>query len=1159
MDSPPVKELSLPQATAMTSPHAAAPTEDNPAPATLPLDDNTPNQLELTAAVTPNHEAAEGEMESPSETMPPDEKKPAEEGGNHERGEGAPREIPNGTGDAAIPGGAETMDDSQVGFSMDSLTGLGRLNVDIFNAAMPPPTLGLYDEIDGLPFPPDPAQGAEGLLALQMAMNTAANRQPYLDPAPYIHDLDETRISAYAKLEFEDGEFYMNTHQVILGRDLSAARAAMRRDQDEKRQMEDGASGAAPYTPVQNKRSESKYTKSAISESGGILRDGEDSDPETRRKRKSRRASKKSKSTGSSSHEPSRRNSIQPNGFITYQAQSQVRRSAPETAGAVPVDPTSLRPSPHDCPLVGIHPPAVIPASGYKAISRKHVKIAYNSDKHLFEAHIIGRNGAFVDDEFRYHNDVIQLKSGSRLQIGGVVVRFVLPDVAIGETGAEQKAEYEENAYADRYSEGGKEISFDFEDTPRDGVVLEETSDEEEEEDEEDEEEVEEDLEDDQDDDLGEEDEEGEPLENGDVSGLEELEEDERGERKKMASLANPAPRPEKKRGPGRPPKNGIMSKREQQLAKKEALALAQAQTQQKAQKTVPQPAGPVPGKNKVGRPRKHPKQPTPEVQREKRKYTKRKPKEPKDPNIKQEGSGEDQPKEKKERKEKPPRPPRSPSPTFNEADLTPEQLAKPQANYVSLIFDALSNSPSGQMSLPQIYRAIMRKYPFFVLKTTTNGWQSSVRHNLSQHHAFRKVERDGKGWMWAIVDGSTIEKEKKKKASPPPQLTPGHMHHQQILQAGHPPHMMQGHPYGPGMMGPPGYPMTHQMPPNMHMGHPPQYMAAPHLMHGPPPGSLPPTNGLPRPGYPPSVPPQLAVPSSGTYSSPYAPKPNPPAASQPQPQPHEQKPAPESRPPAQTANPAATPQNQYRQQHPPPPPPAQPPPANPPPGPPPPNEKVLKFLETFKTTVIKTLKEKTSNAEAIVNSAVNRALGVSTQSTVPGNTHEDMLISILRNSLSQIPDSNIKPNPPQPGPPNSQATEHRRAQTPQANHSEPQGNAKSAGADKPGPTVMRPSFTGQSQNRSNSTSVSRPPMMTPGVKRNTPGSPANGPARVSAPSSASPAPAPSTVNGASTPTVPIAESAQLTGQKRQHEDGDDLRDFNKRLSTTSGPAQVKT
>jgi hypothetical protein len=1199
-DPPPVKELSLSKATAMTSPHAST-TEVVPAIATTAIDDNPPNQRELTAADDTEHGSGMMERETLSETLPPEENKAVQGVAGDAEQENTFEQTPNRTEDVTMLDGADGIQDAQAGLPPVTMAELAGMDMAAFNnPLLNEQPLGIYDAIDGLQFPRDPA---EGLLALQMAMNSAVDNPPGLDPSPYIHELDEPRISAYAKLEFEDGEFYMNTHQVILGRDLAAARAAMRRDQEGKRIEQ--ASGNEPHTPVHIKRDESRYTRSVISESGGILREGDDSDPETRmRRRKSRKASKKSKSTGSSSQNHSRRNSVvKPNGFIEYQAQSQVRRSAPETDGAVPVDPASLRPSPHDCPLVGIHPPAAIAASGYKAISRKHVKIAYNSNKLLFEAHIIGRNGAFVDDEFCFHNDVIPLKSGSRLQIGGVVVRFVLPDVAIGETGAEQKAEHEENTFPERYSEGGKEMSFDFEDAPRDGVALADTSDDSGDEEGNGNEEQEEDP---GEDDEEEDDREDELLENSDVSGMEEVVGDER-EREtsgNSANLPDPIPRPEKKRGPGRPPKNGIMSKREQQLAKKEALALAQAQGQgqQQAQKSVPQPPGTAPTKNKVGRPRKHPRPDTPPIQKEKRKYTKRKPKEPKDPNVKQEGSGEDQPaKEKKERKERPPKPPRSPSPTFNEADLTPEQLAKPQANYVQLIFDALSNSPTGQMSLPQIYRAIMRKYPFFVLKTTTNGWQSSVRHNLSQHHAFRKVERDGKGWMWAIVDGISIEKEKKKKASPPPQLPPGHMHHQQILQAGHPPHMMQGHPYGPGIMGPPpGYPMNHMMHPNMHMGQPPQYMGPPHQMNGqpPPPASHPPVNGHPPPVYPASVPPQLAAPNTGTYSSPYAPKPNPTTATQSQS--NEQGPSTEPRAPSQVATPVVTPHQHQSQQHPVPPQPPQqtlppqqlqqpqpvqpqqPPPqqsqqsqqpqqsqqsqqarSNPPPRPAHPNEKVLRFLETFKTTVIKSLKEKTNNAEAIVNSAVNRTLGITDQSAVPGNTHEEMLITILRNSLSQIPESNIKPNPPQTGSAKSQPSDQRSAQTPQANHNEPQGNTtqqsvKSTGPEKSGPTVMRPSFTGQSQNRPNSTSVPRPPMMTPGIRRVNSGSPANAPPRSSAPpSSASPAPTPSTINGASTPVAAITDNGQLAGHKRPHDDADDMREF-KRLST-SGLPQVKT
>jgi hypothetical protein len=978
-----------------------------------------------------------------------------------------------------------------------------------------------------------PIADATGLQAL-MAMNGAMGQQPYIaDDTPYAQAVDETRISAYAKLEFEDGEFYMNTYSVILGRDLAAARAAMRRDAEEqKRRIEEFKDAREPKTPIRIKREESRYSKSVISESGGILREGDDSDNDGRtKKRKSRKAiSKKSVSTGSNS----RRNSLaQAPGFTEYQPQSQVRRHAPDDDGAAPVDPASLRPSPYDCPVVGIHPPAATAAAGYKAISRQHVKIAYNSKKHLFEAEIIGRNGAFVDEEFYYHTDVIPLKSGSTLQIGGVVVRFVLPDVAIGETGAENQPEDNDEAeqlkmrVGDRYSEGGKEMSFDFEDAPREGVHLEDTSEEEDE----GQEEVGEEEEEEEEEEEGEEEAEEEEQEEDGDGDIEEIEYDEMPEGfEDVASFQGDdnmdtipsLMMPQKKRGPGRPPKNGIMSKREQQLAKREALA--------KAKNLNLDPS--ITGKNKVGRPRKHPLPEDQPIKTEKRKYTKRKPKDPESPTLTKlegdiEGEGEGSPKTDaaKERKEKKAlKPPRSPSPQFNEADLTPEQLAKPQANYVTLIHEALSNSPTGQMSLPQIYRAIQRRYPFFVLKCNTNGWQSSVRHNLSQHHAFRKVERDGKGWMWAIVDGVSIEKEKKRRVTPPPQMGPGHMHHQPIYRAGGPPHMMPGYP---GMMGPP--------PPGSYIpGMPPPGFPGPHHFQPPngyhmPPGAHPP-NGQHIPSGPPLIPP--VGPQGGTYSSPYAPKPTPPPPVQAAPPTHQM---PSGPPPAPM------------QGHPMP---SAPPPGPPraPPGPPLLSDQVSRAIDAFAKALTGGLKGKTSNAEAIVASAVNRVKGVTTQSAVPGDPHEETILNALRDMVAKItgkPPPALPQNPARA--PQQQAVSVQKSLQPQSSQQAagvPMSTAGSGNAAAPatsnthtprpaGPMIMRPNFGGQSQNRTVGPAVPRPPMMTPGLNRANSASSASAasPRRPSVPTvSASPVPAtvasPVPASVASPALAPIASPA---------------------------------
>ncbi|KAG0641464.1 hypothetical protein HOY80DRAFT_728526 [Tuber brumale] len=120
-----------------------------------------------------------------------------------------------------------------------------------------------------------------------------------------------------------------------------------------------------------------------------------------------------------------------------------------------------------------------------------------------------------------------------------------------------------------------------------------------------------------------------------------------------------------------------------------------------------------------------------------------------------------------KPKKEKPPpKRKRSPSPELNEADFPPEALLKPSASYVVLIHEAISSSERGALTLPEIYKAIERKYPYYKLKVTTNGWQSSIRHNLGQHRAFYKVERSGKGWLWGCTKGVSIEKEKKGSAA---------------------------------------------------------------------------------------------------------------------------------------------------------------------------------------------------------------------------------------------------------------------------------------------------------------------------------------------------------------------------------------------------------
>lgn len=877
----------------------------------------------------------------------------------------------------------------------------------------------------------------------------------FSESANSVVESEAPRIQAFAKLEFDDGQFYMNTYSVELGRDIRAARLACQWDlgspeePDTKIKKRSTSSGDASQTPIRLKREDSrKMAGSVVSESGGIM--GVDvQNPEPRRRTKG----KKSKSTDSSSQYRSRKSS----GFfpaVQTDYQSLAMASlADSTFGAHPVDPLSLLPSPDECPLIPIHPPVVpegVPA-GHRGISRKHVKIAFNFEKHLFEIEIKGKNGAFVDEQWHAQGERQPLRSGSYIQIGGVGVRFVLPDVALGETGAEDAIESNPAA-------GGK-MSFDFEDGRGESIAMadssevdsgddenatpddsgEEDDDRNEDEDEDEEEEGEEE----------EQDGEGMAIANADqVEGAaseggqsEQSAQDEAIEPPvKEEPKPEPVLPPPKRKGPGRPPKNGIISKREQALLARQAREAAKKEAEAKSSgKSLPGKGKSV--KAKTGEealPEVSSTQPKPE----KRKYTKRKPK----VEASQEGQQDirettepgqsippDQASEavaalKPPKEKKPPKPPRSPSPVFDESTMTPEQLAKPQSSYVVLIHEALSNSKNGAMSLPQIYRAIERRYPFYKLRVQTTGWQSSVRHNLSQHPAFRKVERDGKGWMWGLVPEVSIEKEKKRRPSPPP-LPPQGCYPQnsqmprypypypgQPLPHGHvQPHygMYPGMPagvlHGPGASNPPSYAA---MPPGAPIGLPPPLANAPAntaSSYQSPYQPTPQTQSVPpRPPPPPRPPSSCLNGANGIYtntniqpppipsviSNPSIPGPSPsPAPNPPQPQSQQ---APLKSP---TPAPQTTPSSNLGQD-------------------------VLTAVGKFKTALISSMPDK-ERGEQIVTSAINRTLGLQSASSMPGgeDPQEKAIMQALAGMLSNLSKKTQEAqhrqasNPPPPAP----------------------------------------------------------------------------------------------------------------------------------------------
>lgn len=81
---------------------------------------------------------------------------------------------------------------------------------------------------------------------------------------------------------------------------------------------------------------------------------------------------------------------------------------------------------------------------------------------------------------------------------------------------------------------------------------------------------------------------------------------------------------------------------------------------------------------------------------------------------------------------------------------------SKPNLSYAALIGMALLRSPTRRLTLSQIYKWITTNYSFY--KPDDAGWQNSIRHNLSLHKAFHKIERakddPGKGCYWSIAAG---------------------------------------------------------------------------------------------------------------------------------------------------------------------------------------------------------------------------------------------------------------------------------------------------------------------------------------------------------------------------------------------------------------------
>lgn len=241
-------------------------------------------------------------------------------------------------------------------------------------------------------------------------------------------------------------------------------------------------------------------------------------------------------------------------------------------------------------------------------------------------------------------------------------------------------------------------------------------------------------------------------------------------------AAVDPSQYPEKRKGPGRPPKNGLLSKRDDAGVKRkrkdyerqgveppplnELLAMVRQEQKQKDAAAKAQQRGePVPDTVTSNHelPGPHvpqsmgPAQSTAQAQ----------------PQVQGSGSPSEIPAQ-RPMSPRPPRRAKSPSPMPPENHYTEEQLKKPNMTYIYLLDEILQNIDGGQADLQTIYDRIQKRWPYYKYKVGSMGWQSSVRHNLLSCERFVESGKSGKGKFWRINTAHELDA-KKKRPSPPP------------------------------------------------------------------------------------------------------------------------------------------------------------------------------------------------------------------------------------------------------------------------------------------------------------------------------------------------------------------------------------------------------
>ncbi|WPH00969.1 Hypothetical protein R9X50_00380300 [Acrodontium crateriforme] len=669
-----------------------------------------------------------------------------------------------------------------------------------------------------------------------------------------IEEPDHEPMQAYAKLCLPDGDYFIKNLQVILGRDMEYFKEYLKekkRAQRAQRALDEYA--LEPSQPSQpddgdghhgpsSKSSQSLVGRPArglpshYSEQGGAVSyAAADSDDEFRSKKARRRRRLLNEAASSTA-------SIAP----AHLHPNMMAEFAPEDA--IIEEPAIER--------IHVHPKN---RADIAKISKDHLLFAYSFDNERWEMHVLGR-WAFVNNVLHEKDAVIPLQHGDNIMVTSLSMEFKLPDNSRHSPGVSRGTFAESDLeLSELEDEGGldtspaaRKASGAADDPKRPKLKLKLGKKKAANEKSKDENENKAEVQNIQ------------PIvkEEGEVQSLEKSPEAFKKPAKKPATPAPEATQtavrqptdeatagpqmsppviptniepgsifegvaaeelPQKRKGPGRPPKNGLISKRDQSFVKRklkeyekrgenpppmdELVAIVRAENKAKelaakaAQRGEAVPDASVvqsiesdllAGVSKID----------PSLLSDSTPATAPTPSEP----VRRPSP-------------KPKRVARSPSPMKPESDYTEEELKKPTMTYVHILDEILRDHEDGKADLQEIYDRICKRYPYFKYRVSTAGWQSSVRHNLLQHDRFMENGRSGKGRLWAINHNCPIDKEKKRRITPPPrppmpamqngQFAPGqHGHMSQYGQQNYnaaygPPGMNRGPQFQPG--GPPG------------------------------------------------------------------------------------------------------------------------------------------------------------------------------------------------------------------------------------------------------------------------------------------------------------------------------------------------------------------